>query len=283
MSDDWIKQAASLSRKSNGLYLSPQEARRSKASGRLLELLPIAEQIACPGISGFRVGAVAVGASGAIYFGANLEFPGSSLLHTVHAEQAAVLNARTHGESHIKKLAVSALPCGRCRQFLSELERGPDIEIITTTAKPARLAEWFPKPFGPADLKIEGGFFAPRENPIATPAEPLDDLAEQAFEAARRCYAPYTAAYAGIALQFPDGSAVTGPYIENAAFNPSLLPLQSALVDVALHGLQAVDIRTAVLVQAASGLVDHEASTRELLAAAASQGRLSMITLRANR
>ena len=263
--------------------VSPPEARHLKASGRLLDLLTIAEQVARPGISGFCVGAAAVGASGAIYFGANLEFPGAGLLYTVHAEQAAVLNARIHGESHINQLAVSAPPCGRCRQFLNELERGADIDIVTKVAEPSRLVEWLPNPFGPADLNIEAGFFTPHDNPIAAPTEPLDDLAEQAFEAARRCYAPYTAAYAAIALQFPDGSAVTGPYIENAAFHPSLLPLQSALVDMALHGLKAADIRTAVLIQAASELVDHEASTRELLATVAPRANLTVITLRAER
>lgn len=279
MTEEWINQATSLSRKADGRYLTAQESRALDAGNRLLELLPVAEQIAQPGISGFRVAAIAVGASGAIYFGANLEFPGSNLLYTVHAEQAAVLNARIHGEIWIRLIAVSAPPCGRCRQFLNEIQGAEDVEILTETVKPARLAEWLPHSFGPTNLAVTSGMLTPRENPIAAPAGPLDDLVQRAWEAARHCYAPYTEVYAAIALLFRDGLIITGQSIENAAFNPSLLPLQSALVDVALRGLQAAEIATAALVQAANGLVDHEASTRELLAAVAPRAQLKVTTL----
>jgi len=281
MTNEWIEQVASLSQKPDGRYLTAQESRDLSAGGRLLDLLPCAKQIAQPGISGFRVGAVAVAASDAIYFGANFEFPGAGLLYTVHAEQAVALNARIHGETRIKQIAVSAPPCGRCRQFLNEIEGGEDIEIITKTAKPARLAEWLPHSFGPADLKVTGGMLTPRENPIATLGGAFDDLAQQAWEAARHCHAPYTNVYAAIALRFRGGSIVTGQSIENAAFNPSLLPLQSALVNVALRGLQAAAIETAVLVQTANGIVNHEPTTRELLAAVASRARLKVVPLRA--
>jgi cytidine deaminase len=39
----------------------------------------------------------------------------------VHAEQFLVINALLHGECEIRKLAVTAAPCGHCRQFYSEL------------------------------------------------------------------------------------------------------------------------------------------------------------------
>ena len=47
------------------------------------------------------VGAVALGLSGALYAGANLEFLGQSLSLSVHAEQAAVYNAWVHGEAGV--------------------------------------------------------------------------------------------------------------------------------------------------------------------------------------
>ena len=59
--------------------------------------------------------------SGNLYFGANYEFPGQALSFTVHAEQAATMHAISFGETGIDLLAVSAAPCGYCRQFLNEL------------------------------------------------------------------------------------------------------------------------------------------------------------------
>ena len=62
------------------------------------ELLPWASSFAVVPVSGFAVGAVAFGASGALYAGANLEFAGSPLGASVHAEQAAIANAWLRGE-----------------------------------------------------------------------------------------------------------------------------------------------------------------------------------------
>ena len=39
----------------------------------------------------------------------------------IHGEQCLVANALLHGERGLRKLAVSAAPCGHCRQFYSEL------------------------------------------------------------------------------------------------------------------------------------------------------------------
>ena len=42
-------------------------------------------------------------------------------LPKVHAEQFVVANALHHRETELLFLAVNAVPCGHCRQFLSEL------------------------------------------------------------------------------------------------------------------------------------------------------------------
>lgn len=68
-----------------------------------------------------KVGAVGEGASGALYFGCNMEFHGTSINTSVHGEQALTLNAYTHHHDHpLKRIAVNASPCGHCRQFLHE-------------------------------------------------------------------------------------------------------------------------------------------------------------------
>ncbi len=50
-------------------------------------------------VSGFHVGAVAIGESGQAYLGVNLEFEGQPFAHTVHAEQFAIALARVNGET----------------------------------------------------------------------------------------------------------------------------------------------------------------------------------------
>jgi hypothetical protein len=39
----------------------------------------------------------------------------------VHAEQFLMANLVLHGEQSLQTLAISAAPCGHCRQFYSEL------------------------------------------------------------------------------------------------------------------------------------------------------------------
>src|ERR1051326_1452329 len=73
----------------------------------MLDLIPEAKRFAIPPISNF--------------FGANFEFPGEALSFCVHAEQAAVVQAMAGGETGIDAIAVSAAPCGYCRQVLYEL------------------------------------------------------------------------------------------------------------------------------------------------------------------
>ncbi len=53
--------------------------------------------------------------------GVNLEFARLPVNNSVHAEQFLVVNAVHHEERAITKMAVSAAPCGHCRQFYSEL------------------------------------------------------------------------------------------------------------------------------------------------------------------
>ena len=69
----------------------------------------------------FLCSAVARGASGRVYLGCNIELPNLPLNACIHAEQCLVTNLLLHGESSAETLAVSAAPCGHCRQFLAEL------------------------------------------------------------------------------------------------------------------------------------------------------------------
>jgi len=252
-------------------FLSPAEVRQRAAERALsveelvLELLPWAEAYTSPPISNFRVGAIALGVSGALYAGANLEFPGESLSFTVHAEQAAVYNAWTHGETGVALIASTAAPCGYCRQFLNELTTASELRVMLPGRPPAPLAALLPAAFGPRDLGFPGGLMQPATVSLTLAEPSADPVTAAALAAAKAAYAPYSGTYAGIGLRTADGSLYQGRYAENAAFNPSLSPLQGALIALALARGSYAAIEAAVLVEAsdaAGGHLQHSASQR---------------------
>jgi cytidine deaminase len=94
-----------------------------------------------------------------------------------------------------------------------------------------------------------------------------DDLTNAALKAANASYAPYSASYAGVALKTSDGSIYTGGVAENAAFNPSMSPLEAAIVTLTINGRKKYsDIIDAVLVQAAGSKACQIDATRDVLA-----------------
>jgi cytidine deaminase len=225
-------------------------------------LLPAAAEFARPPISNYRVGVVSRGTTtGNLYFGANLEFAGEALSFTVHAEQSSITNAWMHGEEGIDLLAVNAPPCGYCRQFLNELTTAADLQIAMPAAT-LSLRALLPNAFGPRDLGVDGGLLQREEHRLTILDE--DDVAQAAVEAAQRSYAPYSKAYAGVALRTNDGTIVSGAYAENAAFNPSMSPLEVALSMLNLRGYAWSDIAEAALVETSAM---HANATKTVLAA----------------
>lgn len=191
-------------------------------------------------LSGFRVGAAALGNSGRVYLGANQEFAALPLNFTVHAEQAAVTAARAGGETRLIALAVSAAPCGYCRQFLTELKAPLDI-VLNGEAR--TLAEYLPHAFA-----LESGGENLLTRAAVLKAAGLDELARAA---AAHSYAPYTGTRSGLALRTASGRVYAGWLLESGAYNPSLTALQTALTLRALDG--AADDPIAAAVSAETG------------------------------
>lgn len=86
--------------------------------------------------SNFMVGATLVASSGKVYTGCNIENQG---IQSICAERVAFAKAISEGEREFKAIFVVAkmrdskyfketLPCGYCRQFMSEFCK-PDFEI----------------------------------------------------------------------------------------------------------------------------------------------------------
>lgn len=233
----------------------------------MLGLIPTAQTYAIPGISKFFVGAVALGNSGALYFGANYEFPGQALSFTVHGEQAATAEALSFGETGIRMLAVSAAPCGYCRQFLYELTTATELQILLPNTPAATLTSLLPHAFGPADLGITAGLMSPQDHQLALADSGANDaLVDAALRAANQSYAPYSSSYSGVALQTKSGAIFTGSVSENAAFNPSMSPMESALVALVINGGMTYDeIADAVLVEVESAVASQLNASRDVL------------------
>lgn len=268
-------------------------------SAAMMRLLPLAQHYAVVPVSHFRVGAVAAGlpaergASPTLYLGANYEFEGVALSFTVHAEQCATNNAWLHGERGLSLLAVTAAPCGYCRQFLNELSTAVKLAVLLPAdtrrgfdATP--LAKLLPRSFGPTDLGIKGGLMDPA---LSAPTLALagrasrDAVVASALDAARRSYAPYptdaAGQFAGVALQFADGTVFTGRYAGNAAYNPSFSPLESALAFAHANSPlgAARRVKRCVLVEVPT-LASQRSATEAVLAVVALRVRLEYFAAR---
>ncbi|WP_378081953.1 cytidine deaminase [Aeromonas bestiarum] len=235
-----------------------------------LALLPLAAACSVAPISKFFVGAIACGLSGTWYFGANMEFAGQGLFHSVHAEQSAISNAWLGGETGISEITVNYTPCGHCRQFMNELSTAKILKVSLPDDLSA-LQSFLPHSFGPADLDITDALMSPQAHDELT-LESEDPLWQAALAAARQSYAPYSQGYAAVALQFADGRLFCGRYAENAAFNPSLPPMQMACAHAVLNGEDLATIRRAVLLENKNGQISQRDSAQSTLKALGSVG-----------
>jgi len=231
----------------------------------MVDMLPIARLYSVPATSGFRVGAVCDGASGNIYFGANLELATAPLGFTIHAEQSAIANAFAHGDKAVLRLAVTAAPCGHCRQFLNELTTASRFQVIIAGQPPTTLTSLLPNSFGPTDLGVKGGLMGQTETPLVSLSGASSPITEAALRAASRSYSPYTLSHSGLAFRLKDGTIIAGSHVESAAYNPSLPPVIAAVDRLRFSGRGYADISEAVLVELEGAKISQEGITRLVL------------------
>ncbi len=244
--------------------------------------LDAARTIACPSISGFRVGAIGLEAeTGNLLLGGNVEFPKTHLGYTLHGETFILTRAFSRGTT-IRRIALGeAHPCAHCRQYLSEFAPGPELELIDPLGHRLTLEQLYPWPFdsrylGHSGISPGAGCFpglAPRADATSTVMDVL-------LAAGRRAHAPYSKCPGAVVLEMADGGLIAGTSIENVAFNPTMGPLLAAFIDLIAHGYSFGDIVRATLGTVAEGAVDYSSSTRELLGAVAPGAVLDIIDWR---
>jgi|SRR5690349_1231515 len=124
----------------------------------LLRVAFAAAELAHSPYSKVKVGAALLAADGQVYSGCNVENASYGL--TLCAERVALVKAVSAGATRFETIAIATsldgpmMPCGACRQFLSEF--APELLVIvqgkTGPRFQARLTELLPHPFGPRDL-----------------------------------------------------------------------------------------------------------------------------------
>ncbi|EEX92218.1 cytidine deaminase [Vibrio orientalis CIP 102891 = ATCC 33934] len=228
-------------------------------------LLPFAAAYSYAPLSNFYVGAIVRGLSGKLYFGANVEFDGVQLGQTVHAEQSAISHAWMKGEQGVADITINFSPCGHCRQFMNELSTADKLQIQLPERDSKSLQEYLPESFGPADLGITSALMTNIDH--GKQSQEDDEVLQLAIAALNRSHAPYTHNLSGIALKMANGKVYQGAYAENAAFNPSLPPLQVALIQLLLDRQKFEDIESAALVEVSEGTISHLATTQSTLEA----------------
>jgi cytidine deaminase len=234
----------------------------------LQDLIVHGKAYAIPPISNYKVAVAGVCESGNIYLGVNLEFPGTQLQNSVHAEQFFLVNIRNHNEKKIVSLALSAPPCGFCRQCLREIGQNNGMLFLAPEKPPMTLNELLPHSFGPENIfsaehcKTMAKILEPADRSSRT--NPAKTVGERAIQAASESYAPYTNHFSGVAIETDDGKIYSGSHIENAAYNPTISPFQAALVDLLVHGKSYSDISTMVLAQTTKSSLNHNQSTMEI-------------------
>ncbi len=156
-------------------------------------------------------------------------------------------------------------PCGHCRQFLFETTTGANLEILIPGQQPLRLSTFLPMAFGPENLGVAAHLMSRQDHGFVVPLITADRLVHAAFVAANTSYAPYSNGYAGVAIETTCGTIYSGRYAENAAYNPSLSPMQAALAMWRLGNGAQDGIARAVLAFHKSK-IDHVTPTAEMLA-----------------
>jgi cytidine deaminase len=234
----------------------------------MLLALDVAKRLARPSISNFHVGSIGLESeTGNLILGGNVEFPGAHLGFTLHGEGFVFTRSFSRGTT-IAAIAIGeAHPCAHCRQYLSEYAASRNLDLIDPLGHVLKMTDLYPWPFDPGYLGeaglISGAVPFPQLRFAGAPQDsrPLQKL----LASGKRAHTPYSKCPSAVVLRTKDGALIAGSAIESVAFNPSIGPLQAAIVDLLAHGYTYGDIAECWLGARKDGQVDYRRSASELL------------------
>ncbi|KAK9715772.1 hypothetical protein RND81_06G188200 [Saponaria officinalis] len=126
------------------------------------------------------------------------------------------------------------------------------------------------------DLIIKGQNGKNLKNGFSSPNFDLKRVVIAALDAANKSHAPYSGCPSGISLVDKNGNIFKGSYMESAAYNPSLGPMQAAVIDYIATTADGAEAETgtgygniigAVLVEKEGAVVRQEETVRLFLMA----------------
>ncbi|MES2614448.1 MAG: cytidine deaminase [Bdellovibrionota bacterium] len=272
-------------------WLSLAQSLKLSKKEFLFYALNYARNLSQPLISNFKVGAVGLGVSNKLYFGANIEFLKFPLNQTIHAEQALVSMAYSQMETGLKEVYLTAFPCGHCRQFMREMNNFAEVKIFVSSEKKKSflLSQLLPNSFGPQDLQVTQYLFGKiLDNKKFkfvhnTSKKISEQIKEKLLFALERSFCPYSQNPSAVVLQFNDVSLaaqnllICGSCIESCAYNPSLSAFHMAYAQAILSKQDLKKLKVVYFSEQENAVVVHENCTRELLALVAPQAEFYVI------
>lgn len=245
----------------------------------MLQALTPARGMARPPISDFFVGAVGLEReTGNLILGGNVEFPGTHLGFTIHGEGFVFTRAASRGTS-VETIAIGeAHPCAHCRQYISEFATSRELTLIDPLGHRLTMAQLYPWPFDPDYLGERGAIAGAYDATLNLAANDWPStIADRLLDAGRCAHAPYSKCPGAVVLALNDGQMVSGFSIESVAFNPTMGPLQAAMINLIAHGYEAADIAEAALGTWLNGNVDYALSVTELFGKLAPRAPISIV------
>jgi len=224
----------------------------------MLKLVSYVKKRALVPTSGYYVGAVGFSKSGRYYFCHNMEFAGFPLNNSIHSEQFLIANVLQHGDV-LTEMAISAAPCGHCRQFMVELCSFENLKIHTPDFT-ADLSSLLVFSFGPQNLKDIPWLLSDEQQHnlklVGTPDD--EELAQAVLNSTNRSYSHYTNSHSAVAIRTRSGQIYSNIYIESVAYNPTLSPIHTALISLTANNETYEDITDIALMESQSRKIHHK-------------------------
>ena len=160
---------------------------------------------------------------------------------------------------------------------MNELNNADSLVIVNPKGQNFIIRDLLTLAFGPKNLGVKAGLLSNQNNDLELDNESQDKLIKRALLAAKNSYAPYSKSYSGLAVMTKDSRVFYGSYAENAAFNPSVSPVESTLSSLNLSQVPFDQIVRAVLVEMKSSKVSQKNVFESILKRVAPKAELEIV------